>query len=366
MKAVTALRRSFGHARRRIDQHRYITVPRQHAARELADYSTSVTAEHPGAIEARGKIAAFVHWNVGKDIDPSTARMIEALRDGGYAVLLVSNSPLSDTQKSWLAPRCWRLLERDNVGFDFGAWKDALHYLYKHDVALDRLILVNDSVFFSDRGLDALVEDLDGTADVISAFENWGEGYHMQSFALSFSGHVAKSQPFRDFWASYLPVSNRIHAIESGEKLLSRVALKAAESSEVIYSNARLYHALLTRNDPQDSLINLPMHWRDYFRSATHKREDDSEWVANKIIDVMNATSPIHAGAYYFPKYLNCPLYKNDLVYRGRFQFWEIEAWLPEVMSDEIGRSYLTRLRAKGDPSALSPLDRRLYNIGVK
>ena len=362
MKSVT---KQWRRAQKGADKLRYFTLPRAISSYRLADYTTAVHARHDGEIEARGRIAVFVHWNPGTTIDPSTGRMIEALRDGGYAVLIVSNSKLTDDQLAWLRPRCWRMLERGNQGFDFGAWKDGMNHLYEEDVPIDRLILLNDSVFFSDRGLPEMVAALDRDHDLVSAFENWGEGYHVQSFTVSLSGFVATSEPFRRFWRDYMPFSNRIHAIDAGEKALSRTALKVARTSEVIYSTSSLYNAIVDAPKLRDPLIRLPIQWRGYYQASTNEKST-REWIANKIIDIVNATSPIHAGAYYFPKLLDCPLYKNDLVYRARFQFWEIENWLPELMDADIGREFLTRLRAKGDASALSPVDRRKYNIGIK
>lgn len=238
---------------------------------------------------------------------------------------------------------------------------------------------MNDSVFYSSIGLDGFVRGMLGDEDVIGAFENWGEGYHIQSFALSMSGEVFRSASFQQFWKDYAPVSNRIHAIEKGEKKLSDALLRSARSSRVLYSVMKLEQ--LIDDDSSDTLFEdfvIPLPYRNVLKQ-THDDEaarardnglENGKFTAREmrrqLVDVVNATSTIHSGAFLFPHYMQCPIYKKDLVYRQRFQFWEVslqaERFMPEAERDQ----FMLMLRQKGDHKRLPTKLLRQYEIGVK
>ncbi|GAA4474575.1 hypothetical protein GCM10023157_01930 [Gluconacetobacter asukensis] len=206
-----------------------------------------------------------------------------------------------------------------------------------------------------------------GPEDVIAAYENWSgtEHHHLQSFCLSVSGHVFNARSFRQFWNTYIPVNNRVYAIEHGEKKLSQAILNAARDTHVIYSVSALYKKLKDKKLPlREEPFLLPRPWRDRIFETDHTEPYD--YIATKTVELINITSPIHAGAYYFPSALGSPLFKKDIVYRHRFDFWEVETWIPDIMSEDDADEYLTILRKRGDENKLSRLDRIKYDLGVK
>jgi Rhamnan synthesis protein F len=335
-------------------------------SRRLAGYTTGITRVMPCSPTDSASFAIFVYYEPGAGVSKSVQRAVQALRRLGVNTILVCNHALSEAQLAFFRDRCHTILLRDNQGFDFGAYKDAVAYLEDGDSELGRIMFLNDSVFYASKGLEAFLERLQGPEDLVGAFENWGEDHHLNSFAIGVSDHVFRSAPFRLFWRDYVPVSNRIHAIEKGEKRLTRAALAAARHSGVTYPVAALYAALLDADiNSLDHPIRLPKPWRATFetidrQTATHRH------VANQVVDIINKTSPIHAGAYYFPKYLDCPIFKKDIVYRGRFQYWEVETWIHDVLPDDEAEEYLTTLRKRGDHSKLGFVDRKRFNVGVK
>lgn len=53
---------------------------------------------------------------------------VRALARAGYAPFIVSNAPLSPTDRDRLLPEVWRYLECPNFGYDFGAYRAAIFY----------------------------------------------------------------------------------------------------------------------------------------------------------------------------------------------------------------------------------------------
>ncbi|MBB2171163.1 rhamnan synthesis F family protein [Gluconacetobacter asukensis] len=306
----------------------------------------------------------FVYYELAEDVSDSVKRVILELRRHDVNIILACNHEMTITQKEFFIENCSAIIFRGNQGFDFGAYKDAIQYL---DRPVSRLIIMNDSVFFSSHGLKEMIQRLLGPEDVIAAYENWSgtEHHHLQSFCLSVSGHVFNARSFRQFWNTYIPVNNRVYAIEHGEKKLSQAILNAARDTHVIYSVSALYKKLKDKKLPlREEPFLLPRPWRDRIFETDHTEPYD--YIATKTVELINITSPIHAGAYYFPSALGSPLFKKDIVYRHRFDFWEVETWIPDIMSEDDADEYLTILRKRGDENKLSRLDRIKYDLGVK
>lgn len=332
----------------------------------LRNYTDAIVSVTDGERRnGAGRYAIFIVFPSGQTIDSSTMRAMESLARAEVDVLVVSNIALSEQAMAQLRPVAWRIMHRRNVGFDFGGYKDGVAYLTRECPDLRRLVIVNDSVFYSSVGLDEHFAAMLGEQDVIGAFENWGEGHHVQSFALGISDHVFHSASFQGFWKAYVPVNNRIHAIESGEKALSTAALRAARHSRVVYGIADLLPLL--RDDASDEQYEdfiIPVQWRAILLSLGKGRFHARDRY-RVLIDIVNVTSPIHSGAYLFPKYMKCPIYKKDLVYRQRFQFWELALLFKDLMPEQEYDDFMLLLRQKGDHKRLTGKQFRLYEIGV-
>lgn len=344
-------------------------IKRQTAA--LKDYAHDINEVTRFRDADSGPFCLFVHYEPDGRVSASVARVLEALQARGVNTILLSNLKVAEAQRDFFSATCHSLVERGNRGYDFGAYKDGVFHMKDKGYAPSRLLFLNDSVFYSSKGLDHFLDALLGEEDAVGAFENWGEGYHLQSFALSVSSLVFESSAFAGFWRDYLPIGNRIHAIENGEKRLSDAILSASRSSRVIYTAKRLFQALAEDgNAGSVQPVHLPIMWRKEFIADSAEIADDdpqaNEKRARLITDLVNVTSPIHSGAYLFPRYLECPLFKKDLVYRERFKFWELESWMHDLLSDAECAEFLTMIRRRGDAKRLNPMERRRYNIGVK
>lgn len=314
-------------------------------------------------------ICIFVYFEPNGKISNSNQRILKALNRNGVTTCVVANHKLSESQIEFFETHSITYFQRKNVGFDFGAYKDAINWLETNNVEFSRLILLNDSVFYIENGLDDFVKGLLAQTeptkdmDAIAAYENWGEGYHLQSFALSVTSDVAKGKNFENFWRTYAPISNRIYAIEKGEKKLSCALLKDSHTSAVLYNVGTLNQ--LVENDDNFTFQNkyVPIPFRPAFENIQTKNKAKFK---QGVVDAISQTSPIHAGAYYFPKYLKSPIFKKDLVFRQRFHFWEIQDWGSEIMTEEELQEFMQILRKKADWRSLTRSELRKYNIGVK
>ena len=312
-----------------------------------------------------GAIALVVLYRPDGGVPADLVALCAALTGRGVRVCLIANHPLSEVQRDAFAGHAGEIVERDNQGGDFGAWREMSLELATREVAPGRVLYLNDSVFYGSRGRDAFLDRLIGGGAATYAFENWAEGYHLQSFAFALSGDVFAHEAVQGFWREYRPINNRIHAIETGEKRLSAAVHAATDDIEVIFSVERLARAMEADGVESADIITIPKTWRRRADYTLGRAEVTPFGRARTITKVVAATSPIHAGAYFFPRHLACPLFKKDLVIRERFDFWEIEHWTRGLLPEDERAAYLAELRRRGDPSMLPPMQRRRIAVGL-
>lgn len=176
---------------------------------------------------------------------------LKALRSNGYSTLVVSNLPLSGIDRARLSPHVWKVIERPNFGYDFGAYRAGLRAIATRQEQLQRLILINDSVWFPLPGgadwpmrAEALGVDFAGAVSngAVSLPETaewrgfqWrhdptSPDYHYCSFALSFGPAALRHPAFRRFWAKLRLTDDKFHTVRRGEVGLSHALVGAGLS----------------------------------------------------------------------------------------------------------------------------------------
>ena len=159
-------------------------------------------------------------------------------RSKGYATLVISNLPLSEIDRNLLAENCWRIMERPNFGYDFGGYRDGVLSLFDDLALLERLVLMNDSVWFplpkSRDWLDdveALGVDFAGAGSnyftprpAIDNFRSmkWSystnhKNFHICSFALCLKPTVLRHFGFKKFWHDLRLSDKKKRTVRLGE-----------------------------------------------------------------------------------------------------------------------------------------------------
>jgi Rhamnan synthesis protein F len=173
-------------------------------------------------------VALVLCWQP-KGIAPSFLDMLDHLVACGYAPLVVSNAPVSGADRARLAPRIWRAVERPNFGYDFGGYRDGLWLLRSWGVRPDRLVILNDSIWFpiwpGDQTLQrAEAAPFDVTGTILRRRD---ETAFLESYFFSIRGSVLDHPGFRAFWDGLRLTSNKYKVIRRGERGFS-AALTAA------------------------------------------------------------------------------------------------------------------------------------------
>lgn len=202
----------------------------------------------------------------------SHLQTIEYFRSKGYATLVVSNLPLSESDRNRLAENSWKIMERPNFGYDFGGYRDGILSLIEDLPHLERLVLINDSVWFPLPGsrdwlndVEALDVDFAGAASHYGSprFEvddfrstKWSystnhRDFHICSFAICLRPNVLRASSFRSFWINLRLANKKKPTVRRGEIGFTRWALKKSFSVGTTMSMKNLDHELATIEAPR-------------------------------------------------------------------------------------------------------------------
>jgi lipopolysaccharide biosynthesis protein len=173
-------------------------------------------------LSAAGRIAVFSHYDAGGRVHDFVAYYLRQLGEAGFAVVFVSNSPrLPQETIERLRPSCGLILRRANVGYDFGAFKDGIARIPDCN-GLERLLLVNDSVYGPFHPLREVLAGMDRSAEVWGITDSGERHPHLQSYFLLFHPAAVRSEAFARFWTRLRPVTSKEWAIANCEIGLTR------------------------------------------------------------------------------------------------------------------------------------------------
>jgi Rhamnan synthesis protein F len=347
--------------------------------------------------------------------------ILQAIGRSRLNLVISTNARITEEQRNVLLDKCNLLIERADLGRDFGGYRDGIRILQHRCNSIERLILLNDSLFYFENGLDALVEGLDGEHDVIGMTEVFEHHYHIGSYAISVSRAVLLNPQFQRYWKRYRPIPTRRWSIHKGEVGLSRMLMKAGFKPHILYHGAQLtpymrsasLHELMTathflpnylRNRLFDHLDQLRVaqtssklsaidtlsrsvsrlqrfdnpqitHLRlanttkllsiSHLTTTTHR---ERERVArNNFVDLVISTittrNQIHVGGFLFVKYLSMPAFKRDIFYRDVYGFADIDEILSSV-KEPMRQQIMADLRQKGSQSHFKGLTKILAKHG--
>ncbi|MFK7877639.1 MAG: rhamnan synthesis F family protein [Paracoccaceae bacterium] len=169
------------------------------------------------------------------------------LHQHGVSALVVSNLALSDFDRARLTPCCWAILERPNIGYDFGGYRDGVLQIADQLSDLQQLIILNDSTWFplpgsqdwlqnvSDLGVDfagavphmaVKAQDSATFQDQRWTYDATSTRFYYASFALAFGPNILKDAGFLEYWQSLRLASAKNTTVRRGEVGLSQWVLK--------------------------------------------------------------------------------------------------------------------------------------------
>ena len=304
------------------------------SSRLLRHASYNWQALTPPAGSRPDRQAIFVAYHPGRKVPLSTINYLQSLINCGFEITYIHNGPLDSELRASAEKYCVQIICRENIGQDFGAWKDSLIDGFKNNRyhQVNWLLLCNDSNFFLKTNAKYFENEFSNALgeediDLITLNKNLEIAPHYQSYFICYHKRLFLNANFIQFWHQYRPLSNRHHAIAKGEMRLTSCITNSARS-KILYNWPDLYielsHTALKRSEFYSLLPKGCM-----YLAKDALDTDTAEAIVNKLelhraFMILELHNPSHAFALLFSRHCKSPFLKKDIVKHGCYSIAQI------------------------------------------
>lgn len=164
-------------------------------------------------------------------VDDYVFYALDSFREICQHIIVTVNGIIGESYRSRLEESGITVMVRDNIGFDHGAWKDAiLKYVLDSDVKYDELILTNDSYFgpfckWSDIYSSMEPKKLDFWGITKGTSYDYGDirvPVHIQSYFIAIGSRMLHSEDFRKYWVDLPYAQSFMDCVAKDEGLFAK------------------------------------------------------------------------------------------------------------------------------------------------
>jgi hypothetical protein len=204
-------------------------------------------------------------------IQDSHLTMLREMLREGVTPIVVSNLPLSEVDRKTLQAYAARIIERPNVGYDFGGYRDGIVDLSPDFGQLNRLWLLNDSIWLVPQPTSWFEEARALDKDFVAATSNYAmprvdpqnfrkivwnydtnhKNFHYASYALGFNATILQDVAFMQFWRTLNISNDKTRTVRRGEIGLSQWVIRHGFSHGATHEVNELDQELQRCNDEE-------------------------------------------------------------------------------------------------------------------
>lgn len=225
-------------------------------------------------MENKNRLLLYVHFNRNDQLSEHVLYQLQQLRHNFEEIYFISNSKLTDGDfvrltDSKLADG---FLQRENVGYDFAAWAEAMkHYGFDKLANYDSVTIMNDTCFGPVYDFSKTIEQMesDNQIDFWGITNNrshkvkpWEDKEaivlpdHIQSYFVSYKQKVVQSTTFQKFWSGIEILDDVVAVIIKYETAMTKYFEDAGFKSAVLFDTRKEDWAGMVVHD--FSVFNLP------------------------------------------------------------------------------------------------------------
>lgn len=191
---------------------------------------------------------------------------INSFLSQGAEVIAISNGDLKPVDLARLKPMVWRVIVRENIGYDFGGYRCGLNYIKSNDLNFDSVHLINDSIWFPILPDCFILDELqnaviDFGGPVCLPDSKFSGAGLILSYWLTIKNDLLSSEIFWQFWERYVPSGNKTLTVKLGERGLSRQMNKDGRSVEGLFTLDKFMRAIESANFNQ---LNLTLRYASF------------------------------------------------------------------------------------------------------
>lgn len=214
-----------------------------------------------GVLDAWNEIAVLLIYQPN-GVAESIYFTLSYLIDQGISPIVVSNLPLSDPDRKKLSEKSWKVIERPNVGYDFGGYREGILTVLEHGLRPDALYVLNDSIWFPLKASSdtiarcrAASEDIFGLKINILKKRS-GNREIVHSYFYRFSARIVASGQFSSYWRQMRLINHKLTVIDEFEMKLSPYFSRHGFSVGSIADPQKVNRYLVSLDD-QDKLSSI-------------------------------------------------------------------------------------------------------------
>lgn len=199
----------------------------------------------------RKNVVFFVHFNKNNKLEKRTILTLLTLREIFQEIVVIANSRLSNRNKQKVEELSDRLIMRENKGYDFGAWRDAMDlYGWDNLEICDSVTLMNDTTYFPIFPFRKIFMQFQDN----ELIDFWGASIHgetktgmpgtpgrkgpvpehVQSYYMTFKKRVVQSSEYRMFWENVKDYASVEEVIQKYETQLTGILAEAGFTYDAI------------------------------------------------------------------------------------------------------------------------------------
>jgi rhamnosyltransferase len=163
-------------------------------------------------------------------------------------ILFISNSSIQKKDKILLENICDEFIIRNNLGYDFAAWRDGIKHIgWEKILVYDSVTLMNDSCFGPVYSIESLYNEMESRSADFWGITNHAKSIdgmpgtnlpippHIQSYLTVYNRKVIKSERFQNFWNNIVDYRKIENVIINYETQLTSILTDENFSSQVYF-----------------------------------------------------------------------------------------------------------------------------------
>lgn len=294
-----------------------------------------------GQVALTDEVAIYLIFPI-KGIQKSHLFMLKSLVQEGVSPIVVSNLPLSEDDRALLGRLAYKVIERPNIGYDFGGYRDGILFAAPLFEKLKRLWILNDSAWLvaqnrnwfeaardrdtdfvgtvSNRGVRKV--DIEDHQKILWNFNHSNNKFHYVSNSWCLGSRIITDPEFLRFWKRLQIRHSKQLTVRRGEIGFSQWVLKKgfSHSATLEIDNLDQELASLSDADLDQTTRNLLMIDAAHESIKNEVLDLDMASVdgrANRISLCLAAVArfgTIIAMPYYFLKFKELPFFKKSIM----------------------------------------------------
>jgi rhamnosyltransferase len=164
-------------------------------------------------IVTMNRLLIYVHFNRKNELSEHVVYQLNNMRKMFNRILFISNSSIQKKDKILLENICDEFIIRNNLGYDFAAWRDGIKHIgWEKILVYDSVTLMNDSCFGPVYSIESLYNEMESRSADFWGITNHAKSIdgmpgtnlpippHIQSYLTVYNRKVIKSERFQNFW----------------------------------------------------------------------------------------------------------------------------------------------------------------------